>query len=276
MKTKTSIAMAVVVAAGATSAFAERGNVSMFDLRSSVSSTNNSPRGVSYYDNLEWAAGMLGSPVDGTVNPDGGAWGSFDATFEPGTTGVAVNQVNTFADDFFFTEVLTQIPGGFNAADTFVMSTDIGLSSLNTARFMTPTSLENTFFTRVGDSDGGGTFDVLQIDPASMGTGTPAGIFIDTGVPIPTLTQFTLSIAVNGTSLEVLLNGSSIFSGSVLGSPLDGLPYAENLTGSQYESGNDSTGFGDIAQYDNVSVVVPAPASLALLGLGGLAIRRRR
>ena len=85
-------------------------------------------------------------------------------------------------------------------------------------------------------TDDGGTFDVLQIDPASIGTGAPAGIFIDTGVPIPTNQQFTVSVAVNGTNLEVLIDGSSIFTGSVLGSPVDGLPFAENLTGSNYET----------------------------------------
>lgn len=211
-----------------------------------------------YRDDIESLS--LG-PVDGQVNHLGQTWFSYDATVESAGENQFISQTNTYADDYLYPEVGTTLPP---TDGPFLFGVDGELSDLNTSRFYTP--VDNTIgqiFTRVGDSDNDGCWEVLQLD----GAGNP--YFAETAVPI--LLSFHLEIVVEGSDLEVIVNGGSIFTGEVIDTtPFGGPGPSSVLTGAYFESGNNAGGENSVATYDNVSIAIPEPAVVLLMLVGAV------
>ena len=273
---RTSLIATTAVLTLATSAFAQRSTSSMFDLYGTPGMINQARfNNDIVFDNLNsFSPGPVTSA--GQTSAAGVTWASFDGEFvDQGAGDIALVQENTFADDGFFTEVAADHSATVtpSADDGFIFSIDYAYNDLNTARFYTPTSSSGTFFTRVGDSDGDGDFDVLETEAGG-------GVFRDTGFAIPL--SGNLGIEIDGGNLTLYMNEVAFYTGLVIGAddPGDAIVRPTFNTGVRFESGNDANGFGSTQTLDNYALstigVVPEPASLGLLGLAGLALVRRR
>ena len=223
--------------------------------------------GLPLFDDLESL--MLG-PLNGQLSAPGVEYFAFEltTTVETDSTNQFIRQENTFADDLFVDEIEAYWDGVVTPAadDGFTITHDYELSDLNTDRFYRWTSVVGTFFAVVGDPDGNGTFDVLE------GDGMGDASFFDTGVQIPLAAN--LGISVADEALTVVLNGSAIYSGQILGANDAGIDTPELSTGILFPSANNADGFGSLQLVDNISIV-PEPSSL-LLVLAGLGVLRRR
>lgn len=190
---------------------------------------------------------------------------------------------------FGFTDVngsFTASDGSFTGASDTTTSGDVtrlsspGGTAVFEPGFVGTGASDFTFdidvmITGAGTADGSGTFSIVDIHGESL-TGSLDGEFIQLGTGG--------IIAFNGLLSGVEFNdvsGDGTFDGPTAGSfstdlpgqaPYDGALVQLFITG--------SGGFFD-ADFTGVSTqvsgeVIPAPASLALLGLGGLAAARRR
>ena len=200
--------------------------------------------------------------LDGQVNALGEEWSSFDAVVTSSVQNQFISQTNTYADDYFFAEVGTTLPA---TEGPFVFSVESELNDWDTSRFYTPVdNVIGQIFTRVGDSDNDGQWEVLQLDV----NGDP--YFAETGWDIPLL--FELEIRVAGSDMEVAVNGNSIFTGDVIDSGTSGAGLSSTLTGAYFESGNESGGADSWATYDEVKIAVPEAPTLVFMLIGaGLA-----
>ena len=125
-------------------------------------------------------------------------------------------------------------------------------------------------------ADGSGTFELTDNDGDTI-TGNIDGVFINGGAGFVFFNGLLTNVALNNNSpvsntFDGVDGGS--FDMDLPGSPpYEGAFIALNLSGT---NGFFTSAFDDISTQVN-GEIVPAPASLALLGLGGLAgIRRRR
>ncbi len=132
----------------------------------------------------------------------------------------------------------------------------------------------DVMITGAGTADGSGTFTIVDVHGEVL-TGNLDGTFTELSPGI---------VAFNGLLSGVEFNdvsGDGTFDGPTAGSFSTDLPGEAPYDGALVQLFLDGTsGFFD-ADFTGVStqvsgVIVPAPASLALLGLGGLAATRRR
>lgn len=211
-----------------------------------------------YLDDVE---SLSVGPLDGQMNEHGQTWFSFDATVEDPERDQLISQTNTFADNFFLVEVSTTLPP---TSGVFAFSVDSALSDLRTGRFYTP--VDNTIgqiFTRVGDANGDGEWDVLQLDESG------SAYFAETGFDIPYPSPFELEIVVKGSELQVFVDGGWIFSGSVIDTTMFGGPgRSSTLTSANFESANNAGGERATATYDNIGILIPEPSTLLFFTLG--------
>jgi len=208
-------------------------------------------------------------PVDGQTSAAGVTYTSFDAeVIDQGGGDLAIEQVNTFADDFFFNEVEADWSATVTPAadDGFILSFDYELSDFNTLRQFRPLSAEGTFFASLQISSAG--LDVL------VGDGMGGASFVNVGsVPLAA----NLAVEVLDNDLTVLVDDVPVFTGLILGANDPGIDTGELSTGIAFPSGNDSTGAGSTLVVDNLFIsVIPEPTTLALAGFAGLGMLRRR
>ncbi len=271
----TRIALTVAAAAALaipTFASAARGtsNTSVFDVTGPTGTAKvNNGRFANdiLFDDLE---SLTPGPLAGQTSIAGVTYGSFDATVTAGPD-QEILQTNTFADDFFFDEFDADYSAVVTpaASDGFILSFDYALSDFATTRLFRPTSVGGTFFTVAGDQDGDGDLDVLQSD------GAGAAFFVDTGVAMPLAANF--GIQVDGSALTILLDEAPVYTGLILGANDATIATPELSTGILFSSGNNVAGLGSTIIIDNLSLsTVPEPTSLAVLGLAGMGMLRRR
>ncbi len=246
---KTRIFSTLLVAALAANAFGQSYN--MYSLTVPESKFEGSPEGmpilVDDFDTL--VAGALGGQISGP----GVTYGAFDATAnDVGGGDIELNQINTFADDGFFAEFGADwsLTVGPLADDGFVLTVNYAVTDLNTDRFYTPIAANEGFiFTRLGDPDNDGDWDVLETD------GGGAGVFFDTGVAIDL--EGSIEFHILDLDMEIFVNGVSIYVGGIIGSNGDfGIIPGETLTNMNFDSANNATGFGS---EQNVSLIEICP-----------------
>ena len=134
------------------------------------------------------------------------------------------------------------------ADEGFTLAMDYSLSDLITEFFFTPIAIEQeVIFTRLGDVDNDGDWDVLETD------GMGSGVFFDTGEPIPLFGTIVFNIV--DLSLEISVNKNVIYTGGIIGSNGDpGITPGESLTNIDWESPNNSVGIGSVLTIDNLSI----------------------
>ncbi|MFI4882652.1 MAG: PEP-CTERM sorting domain-containing protein [Phycisphaerales bacterium JB064] len=186
----------------------------------------------------------------------------------------------------------TDVSGSFTASDgSFAGSSDAATSG-DVTRLASPggTAVYEPGFVGTGASDFSFDIDVM-ITGASTADGS--GTFTIVDVHGETLSgnldgEFTQlmggAIAFEGTLSNVMFNdvsGDGTFDGPTVGSFGTDLPGTGPYTGALVQLFIDGSGGFFDSDFTGISTqvsgaVVPAPASLALLGLGGLAAARRR
>lgn len=98
------------------------------------------------------------------------------------------------------------------ADDGFTLSIDYTISDANSQFYFTPQDIvdpHNFIFARFGDSNGNGTWDVLESD--GMGN----GVFVDTGVAIPLVG--TVEFTILDLDMSISVNGKLVYTGGVIG-----------------------------------------------------------
>jgi hypothetical protein len=189
---------------------------------------------------------------------------------------------------FGFTDVdgsFTASDGSFTGASTAVTSGDVtrlsapGGTAVFDPGFAGVGSSDFSFdidvmITGAGTADGNGTFTIVDVHGEIL-TGSLDGSFVELSPGI---------VAFNGLLSGVEFNdvsGDGTFDGPTTGSFSTDLPGTAPYDGALVQLFLDGTGGFFDADFTGIStqvsgVIVPAPASLALLGLGGLAAARRR
>jgi len=186
----------------------------------------------------------------------------------------------------------TDVDGSFTAADGSFAGASTATTSGDVTRLSAPggTAVFDPGFAGVGSSDfsfdidvmitgagtadGTGTFSIVDVHGESL-TGDLDGQFVELAPGI---------IAFNGLLSGVQFNdvsGDGTFDGPTAGSFSTDLPGTAPYDGALVQLFLDGSGGFFDADFTGIStqvsgVIVPAPASLALLGLGGLAATRRR
>jgi len=172
-------------------------------------------------------------------------WNAFDGMVIDNNGSVAINQINTFVDDMFFAEIGADLTTAGFALDTsagLTITFDYEISDFNTSRFFTPIdTVEGIIFTRLGDNDGDGTWNVLETD------GTGGGIFVDTGVQMPL--SGTVEFDIVGTTMEISVNGTVIHTGGIIGT---GGGFAPPVTFQNFRGTVLSAAVSDFADSDDV------------------------
>lgn len=186
----------------------------------------------------------------------------------------------------------TDVSGSFTASDgSFTGSAD-SVTSGDVTRLASPggTAVFEPGFTGTGASDFSFDIDVMI---TGAGTADGTGTFTIVDVHGETLTgnlngEFNQlmggAITFEGTLSNVMFNdvsGDGTFDGPTAGSFSTDLPGSGVYSGALVQLFIDSSGGFFDSDFTGISTqvsgaVVPAPASLALLGLGGLAAVRRR
>lgn len=186
----------------------------------------------------------------------------------------------------------TDVDGSFTAADGSFAGASTATTSGDVTRLSAPggTAVFDPGFAGVGASDfsfdidvmitgagtadGAGSFSIVDVHGESL-TGDLDGQFVELAPGI---------IAFNGLLSGVQFNdvsGDGTFDGPTAGSFSTDLPGTAPYDGALVQLFLDGSGGFFDADFTGIStqvsgVIVPAPASLALLGLGGLAATRRR
>ena len=167
---------------------------------------------------------------------------------DDGTGDIKLNTENTVGDGIFIVGWFLDVtPAVAPLADEgFTIAFDYEFSDLNTSRFFTPQDAnQNIIFSRIGDTDGNGTWDVLETD------GLGNGVFIDTGVMIALSGR--MEIAINDLALDISIDGAPIYSGGIVGANGDVTP-GETLTSVASQTTNDAGGIGSVECIDNISL----------------------
>jgi len=192
-------------------------------------------------------------PIAGQVSSNGNLWSDPVPTntanvIDEGGNFVIENQNllqnDTFGDIF----QLDMAAGNIALADDgFTLSMDYTNTDIFTQYFFTPIGAAQGFiFTRLGDSDLDGDWDVLETD----GAGT--GVFFDTGVPVAMAGTITFDIL--DLAMDISIDGAMIYSGGIIGSNGDpGITPPEQLDVIDWESSN-NLGTTGILTVDNISV----------------------
>jgi len=132
----------------------------------------------------------------------------------------------------------------------------------------------DVMLTGADTADGSGTFSIVDVQGETLSGNIDGQFNLIGGVAI--------SFTGNLTGVQFTdVSGDGTFDGPTSGSFDTDLPGAAPYTGAVVQLFLDGSGNFFTRDFDDVStqvsgVIVPAPASLALLGLGGLAATRRR
>ena len=253
---KTRIFSVLMVAVFATSVFGQ--SYDMFSLEAPALKTSGIPEGAPILtDDFDT---LFAGALDGQISGAGVTYGAFDATADDvGGGDIELSQINTFVDDGFFAEMTADWSAtvGPQADDGFVLSITYELTDLATDRFYTPIAANEGFiFTRCGDADNDGDWDVLDTD------GGGGGIFVDTGVAIDLMG--TIEFQINDLDLVIVVNGTTIFTGGIIGANGDfGIIPGETLTNMNFDSTNNMTGLNSV---QNISKVEICPAGGCTVG----------
>lgn len=182
----------------------------------------------------------------------------------------------------------TDVDGSFTAADGSFAGVSSATTSGDVTRLASPggTAVFDPGFAGVGAADFSFDIDVMI---TGAGTADGSGSFTITDVHGETLSGDFVElapgvIAFNGLLSGVEFNdvsGDGTFDGPTAGSFGTDLPGTAPYDGALVQLFLDGSGGFFDADFTGIStqvsgVVIPAPASLALLGLGGLAAARRR
>ena len=134
------------------------------------------------------------------------------------------------------------------ADDGFTLSMEYDITDLNCQFFFTPiAAVEGFIFTRLGDPDLDGDWDVLETD----GLGT--GIFFDTGVAIAN--TGTIEFDILDLDMDISIDGTVIYTGGIIGSNGDaGITPGETLTTIDIESTNNLGGLNSVLTVDNIAL----------------------
>lgn len=187
----------------------------------------------------------------------------------------------------------TDVDGSFTASDGSFVGTSTATTSGDVTRLSAPggTAVFDPGFAGVGASDFSFDIDVMVMGGGTSATGTGTFTIVDvhgeslTGSLNGDFVQLAPGIiAFNGLISGVQFNdvsGDGTFDGPTTGSFSTDLPGSAPYDGAIVQLFIDGSGGFFDADFTGVSTqvsgaIVPAPASLALLGLGGLAAARRR
>jgi hypothetical protein len=105
--------------------------------------------------------------------------------------------------------------------------------------------------------------DIRVVDTDGLG----GLVFVDTGVNFTPGVYQNYTMVFNPTSIEYFLDGNLIYTGDVI---------TETFFEEIYINSDNFALTGETGDFDNVSTVVPEPATAGLLGLAGIAALRRR
>ncbi len=140
-------------------------------------------------------------------------------------------------------------------------------------------------FTSQGGSNGvvGATPRAFQLsfspgDPitnSGHATNAPAPVLDQLVTAADTMYQLEIRFDVEAWTWSGTLNGVAITSNGSASIPFNGDPRFEDIHIIEFANGGSASATGDI-YIDNIALVVPEPASLALFGLGALAMMGRR
>lgn len=198
--------------------------------------------------------------------PSGGWTSNFDPNFsitDTNTIGGVRSWLHT-SDDSGFAD--TGFSPTFSEAHGIVAA-DIRITGASVYQFNTASTSGGSYNTRINFNTNG-TIDALQV------VGGVGQFFPTTGTFTPG-TTFQIAIeTLPGGALNVYKDGVNIFTGTEINFALSGVG---NGIGQALQFAGNTAGGGGTMMIDNVTnTIVPAPASLALLGLGGLVGSRRR
>jgi len=186
----------------------------------------------------------------------------------------------------------TDVDGNFTASDGSFTGSSSSVTSGDVTRLTSPAGTAvfepgfvgtgssdfsfdiDVMITGTGTADGTGTFTIVDVQGETL-TGSLDGTFTELSPGF---------VAFNGLLSNVEFNdisGDGTFDGPSSGSFGTDLPGSAPYSGALVQLFIDGTGGFFDADFSGVSTqvsgeVIPAPASLALLGLGGLAAMRRR
>ena len=226
-------------------------NNDMFDLQSIGKSNGGLPEGGNALcDELDaLAVGPLNDQI-GASGLDFGAVASVNVV-DAGGGDLETSDINVAGDDTFILQIFVDVvPAGIapRADDGLTVSFDYSLSDLNTDRFYAPQAAnEGIIFTRLGDPDGDGDWDVLETD------GMGGGVFFDTGVAIAL--DGNIEFVINDLAMDVNVNGTMIYTGGIIGSNGDiGLTPGETLTSIVTQTVNNADGLGSEENLDNFAI----------------------